>query len=388
MLIEEEKLKKLNILINEIDKEVLKDPKKIKSLLRKSKGLMEILNDIFEIYDIDKTLDFDDKKYIDSLPENVQILLKAYLQLKNYSIISEDELKNIDEELNGEQIDIFENIKLDDYIQVYIKEASSYPLLSSLEEKDIFTKYLLEEDPVKKQKIKDRIITANLLLVVSIAKHYVGRGVDFLDLIQEGNKGLIYCVDKFDITKGYKFSTYATWWIRQAIARAIADQARTIRIPVHMVEFINKIERRKKELAVELNREPTDKEIAEDLNIPMEKLISIRKYSQEIISLDVPVGEDEDTRLGDFVPSESNSVEDDVYSKELKDAIIEQLDTLNEREKNILKLRFGLEDGINRTLDEIGKDYHVTRERVRQIEARALYKLRLKSRSSRLKDFL
>ena len=277
-----------------------------------------------------------------------------------------------------------EGVNIDDPVKVYLKEIGRVPLLSSEEEIEL-AKRMLEGD----EKAKKRLAEANLRLVVSIAKRYVGRGMMFLDLIQEGNLGLIKAVEKFDYTKGYKFSTYATWWIRQAITRAIADQARTIRIPVHMVETINKVIRVSRQLLQELGHDPTPEEIAKEMDMPVDRVREILKIAQEPVSLETPIGEEEDSHLGDFIPDEDASEPAEAASFTLlKEQLIEVLATLTPREEKVLKLRFGIEDGRTRTLEEVGKEFNVTRERIRQIEAKALRKLRHPSRSKKLKDFL
>jgi len=275
-------------------------------------------------------------------------------------------------------------ISVDDPVRMYLKEIGKVSLLSGDEEIDLAKKMELGDEEAKA-----KLCEANLRLVVSIAKRYVGRGMLFLDLIQEGNLGLIKAVDKFDWRKGYKFSTYATWWIRQAITRSIADQARTIRIPVHMVETINKLIRISRQLLQEFGREPTPEEIAEEMDISVEKVREILKIAQEPVSLETPIGEEEDSHLGDFIPDEDvpAPAEAAAFSM-LKEQLIEVLDTLTDREQKVLKLRFGLEDGRARTLEEVGKRFDVTRERIRQIEAKALRKLRHPSRSKKLKDYL
>ncbi|MBR0104257.1 MAG: RNA polymerase sigma factor RpoD [Firmicutes bacterium] len=277
-----------------------------------------------------------------------------------------------------------EGINLDDPVRMYLKEIGKVALLSSEEEVELAKRMEAGDEEAKK-----RLAEANLRLVVSIAKRYVGRGMLFLDLIQEGNLGLIKAVEKFDYRKGYKFSTYATWWIRQAITRAIADQARTIRIPVHMVETINKLIRISRQLLQELGREPTAEELSVEMGMPIEKVREIIKVAQEPVSLETPIGEEEDSHLGDFIP------DDDILAPSeaaaftlLKEQLIDVLDTLTDREKQVLILRFGLYDGRARTLEEVGKEFHVTRERIRQIEAKALRKLRHPSRSKKLKDYL
>lgn len=275
-------------------------------------------------------------------------------------------------------------IKISDPVRMYLKEIGRVPLLSADEEVEL-SKRIEEGD----EDAKRRLAEANLRLVVSIARRYAGRGMQFLDLIQEGNMGLIKAVEKFDYSKGFKFSTYATWWIRQAITRSIADQARTIRIPVHMVETINKLVRVSRQLLQELGREPTPEEIAKEMDITPDKVREIQKVSQEPVSLETPVGEESDSNLGDFIEDQDALAPADAAAFELlKEQLEEVLDTLTEREENVLRLRFGLEDGRTRTLEEVGQVFGVTRERIRQIEAKALRKLRHPSRSKRLKDFL
>ena len=279
---------------------------------------------------------------------------------------------------------ISKTVAVDDPVRMYLKEIGKVPLLSAEEEVEL-AKRMDQGDEWAKQKLCE----ANLRLVVSIAKKYVGRGMLFLDLIQEGNLGLIKAVDKFDYTKGYKFSTYATWWIRQAITRSIADQARTIRIPVHMVETINKLIRVSRQLLQENGREPTPDEIAEEMGITVEKVREILKIAQEPVSLETPIGEEEDSHLGDFIPDEDAPAPAEAAAfSMLKEQLVEVLNTLTEREQKVLKLRFGLEDGRARTLEEVGKEFDVTRERIRQIEAKALRKLRHPTRSKKLKDYL
>ena len=291
-----------------------------------------------------------------------------------------------DEEMDMENIDLSvpDGVGIEDPVRMYLKEIGKVPLLSADEEIELAKKMELGDEEAKK-----RLAEANLRLVVSIAKRYVGRGMLFLDLIQEGNLGLIKAVEKFDYRKGYKFSTYATWWIRQAITRAIADQARTIRIPVHMVETINKLIRVSRQLLQELGREPTPEEIAKEMNMPEERVREILKISQEPVSLETPIGEEEDSHLGDFIQDDNVPVPADAAAFTLlKEQLVEVLDTLTDREQKVLRLRFGLDDGRARTLEEVGKEFNVTRERIRQIEAKALRKLRHPSRSRKLKDFL
>lgn len=301
--------------------------------------------------------------------------------------VEEDETpKDKDEEEKEIKVDLSvpKGINIDDPVRMYLKEIGKVPLLTGPEEIDL-AKRMEEGDEYAKKKLCE----ANLRLVVSIAKRYVGRGMLFLDLIQEGNLGLIKAVEKFDWRKGYKFSTYATWWIRQAITRAIADQARTIRIPVHMVETINKLIRVSRQLLQELGREPKPEEIAEEMDMTVEKVREILKIAQEPVSLETPIGEEEDSHLGDFIPDHDAPAPADAAAfSMLKEQLIEVLDTLTPREQKVLKLRFGLEDGRARTLEEVGKRFEVTRERIRQIEAKALRKLKHPSRSKKLKDYL
>ena len=295
-----------------------------------------------------------------------------------------EELEEVTEEEMNETEAMADTFSTDDPVRMYLKEIGKVPLLTPEEEQDL-AKRMAEGD----EEAKRRMAEANLRLVVSIAKRYVGRGMLFLDLIQEGNLGLIKAVEKFDYTKGYKFSTYATWWIRQAITRAIADQARTIRIPVHMVETINKVIRVSRQLLQELGHDPSAEEIAAEMNMPVDKVRDILKIAQEPVSLETPIGEEEDSHLGDFIPDEDASEPSEAASFSLlKEQLMEVLDTLTPREKKVLELRFGIVDGRTRTLEEVGKEFNVTRERIRQIEAKALRKLRHPSRSKKLRDFL
>ena len=301
-------------------------------------------------------------------------------------IPDEEILLSEEDEVDMENIDLSvpDGISIEDPVRMYLKEIGKVPLLSAEEEIELAQRMEDGDEDAKK-----RLAEANLRLVVSIAKRYVGRGMLFLDLIQEGNLGLIKAVKKFDYLKGYKFSTYATWWIRQAITRAIADQARTIRIPVHMVETINKLIRVSRQLLQELGREPTPEEIAEEMNMPVERVREILKISQEPVSLETPIGEEEDSHLGDFIQDDNVPVPADAAAFSLlKEQLNEVLGTLTEREQKVLRLRFGLDDGRARTLEEVGKEFNVTRERIRQIEAKALRKLRHPSRSRKLKDYL
>mgnify|MGYP000059711208 CR=1 FL=1 len=296
-----------------------------------------------------------------------------------------DDDEDLDDPIEDEtEIAVPDGVSIEDPVRMYLKEIGKVPLLSADEEIKLAQR-MEEGDEAAKKKLAE----ANLRLVVSIAKRYVGRGMLFLDLIQEGNLGLIKAVEKFDYRKGYKFSTYATWWIRQAITRAIADQARTIRIPVHMVETINKLIRISRQLLQELGREPTAEELAVEMQMPEEKVREIMKIAQEPVSLETPIGEEEDSHLGDFIPDDDIPAPAEAAAFTLlKEQLIEVLDTLTEREEKVLRLRFGLDDGRARTLEEVGKEFNVTRERIRQIEAKALRKLRHPSRSKKLKDYL
>ena len=301
-------------------------------------------------------------------------------------IPDEEPLLSDEDEVDMENLDLSipDGISIEDPVRMYLKEIGKVPLLSAEEEIEL-AKRMENGD----QEAKKRLAEANLRLVVSIAKRYVGRGMLFLDLIQEGNLGLIKAVEKFDYRKGYKFSTYATWWIRQAITRAIADQARTIRIPVHMVETINKLIRVSRQLLQELGREPTPEEISEEMGMPVDRVREILKISQEPVSLETPIGEEEDRHLGDFIQDDNVPVPAEAASFTLlREQLVEVLGTLTEREQKVLRLRFGLDDGRARTLEEVGKEFNVTRERIRQIEAKALRKLRHPSRSRKLKDYL
>ena len=379
---------------DEAAKEELSEEKKqglIKELVDKSKASKNRLT-YTTIADVLESADFD-KNQIDDMNE--------LLMSKGIEIISESEPDDFDimleEDLTEDPDVIIEEateidleasipkgIAVDDPVRMYLKEIGKVPLLTADEEIEL-AKRMEEGD----EDAKKRLCEANLRLVVSIAKRYVGRGMLFLDLIQEGNLGLIKAVDKFDYTKGYKFSTYATWWIRQAITRSIADQARTIRIPVHMVETINKLIRVSRQLLQTYGREPTPEEIAQEMGLPVDKVREIQKIAQEPVSLETPIGEEEDSHLGDFIPDEDvpAPAEAAAFSM-LKEQLLEVLDTLTEREQKVLKLRFGLEDGRARTLEEVGREFEVTRERIRQIEAKALRKLRHPSRSKKLKDYL
>ena len=368
----------------------------------KKKGVLTFkeISDAFE--DIEVTPEEIERLYDIFEEESIELVEDLDKELEEIEV-SKEEL---------EDLSVPEGINIDDHVKMYLKEIGKVNLLTPEEELSLAkrmadgetAKEQLEEigeeidEDTKKQidlliadgeKAKKSLAEANLRLVVSIAKRYVGRGMLFLDLIQEGNLGLIKAVDKFDYTKGYKFSTYATWWIRQAITRAIADQARTIRIPVHMVETINKLVRVSRQLVQELGREPTPEELAKELNMPVDKVREISKISQEPVSLETPIGEEEDSHLGDFIPDEDAPAPSEAASFVLlKEQLGAVLETLSEREAKVLRLRFGLDDGRARTLEEVGKEFDVTRERIRQIEAKALRKLRHPSRSKKLKDFL
>ena len=358
---------------------------KIKELLnmaKKKKNVLEYqeISDFFadmplEEEHMEKVLEYLDQNNVD------------VLRITDDDDVDDEEIILTDEdEVDVENIDLSvpEGVSIEDPVRMYLKEIGKVPLLSAEEEIELAQR--MEEGD---QEAKKRLAEANLRLVVSIAKRYVGRGMLFLDLIQEGNLGLIKAVEKFDYRKGYKFSTYATWWIRQAITRAIADQARTIRIPVHMVETINKLIRVSRQLLQELGREPTPEEIAEEMNMPVDRVREILKISQEPVSLETPIGEEEDSHLGDFIQDDNVPVPSDAAAFTLlKEQLVEVLGTLTEREQKVLRLRFGLDDGRARTLEEVGKEFNVTRERIRQIEAKALRKLRHPSRSRKLKDYL
>ena len=327
---------------------------------------------------------------------DVEAMEKLYEELESNGIevVDDDPIDPADagllHEEGGEEYDDALNtdgIAIDDPVKVYLKEIGRVPLLTPEEEIDLALK--IQAGGPDGEKAKQRLSEANLRLVVSIAKRYVGRGMQFLDLIQEGNLGLIKAVEKFDHTKGFKFSTYATWWIRQAITRAIADQARTIRIPVHMVETINKVKKVSSQLLHEMGHDPSAEEIAERLDMPVDKVREIMRVAQEPVSLETPIGEEEDSHLGDFIPDDDAPIPAEAASQTLlKEQLADVLKTLTPREEKVLRLRFGLEDGRPRTLEEVGKEFNVTRERIRQIEAKALRKLRHPSRAKRLRDYL
>lgn len=356
--------------------------KELLSLAKKKKNMLEYqeISDFFA----DMQLDSDKfEKILDFLEaNNIDVLRITDDDADDDILLEVDD----DDEIEVEKIDLSvpDGVSIEDPVRMYLKEIGKVPLLSAEEEIELAKRMELGDQEAKK-----RLAEANLRLVVSIAKRYVGRGMLFLDLIQEGNLGLIKAVEKFDYRKGYKFSTYATWWIRQAITRAIADQARTIRIPVHMVETINKLIRVQRQLLQEKGREPYPEEIAEKMNLPVERVREIQKISQEPVSLETPIGEEEDSHLGDFIQDDNVPVPAEAAAQTLlKEQLDEVLDTLTEREQKVLRLRFGMNDGRARTLEEVGKEFDVTRERIRQIEAKALRKLRHPSRSRKLRDYL
>ena len=337
-----------------------------------------------------KLTSHDINKFLEDVSFDIEQVEKLYETLDTNNIDVIDLVDEDEEILTEKNVEKFEKslsaegVSIDDPVKVYLKEIGSFPLLS-LDEEITLAEKILQNDEYAKKKLAE----ANLRLVVSIAKRYVGRGMLFLDLIQEGNLGLIKAVEKFDHTKGFKFSTYATWWIRQAITRAIADQARTIRIPVHMVETINKVKKVQSQLLHKNGQEPSVEDLAEELDMPQEKVREILKVAQEPISLESPIGEEEDSHLGDFIPDSDAPIPEEAATHALlKEQLGEVLATLTPREAKVLSLRFGIEDGRPRTLEEVGKEFNVTRERIRQIEAKALRKLRHPSRNKKLKDFL
>jgi len=351
--------------IESITEQLLKDGKKDGNLS------YDEIGDAFEKFQIDS--------------DDIDELYKTF-EKEGINLVDKKDLKDDDDEVDvtKEDLSVPKGVTVDDPVRMYLKEIGKISLLTAEEEVEIAKRMEAGDESAKKE-----LAEANLRLVVSIAKRYVGRGMSFLDLIQEGNLGLMKAVDKFDYTKGFKFSTYATWWIRQAITRAIADQARTIRIPVHMVETINKLVRVQRQLVQDLGRDPLPEEIAAEMNLDVERVREIQKIAQEPVSLETPIGEEEDSHLGDFIPDdEILSPQDAATFTLLKEQLNSVLETLTEREKKVLTLRFGLDDGRARTLEEVGKEFDVTRERIRQIEAKALRKLRHPSRSKKLKDYL
>ena len=374
----EEKLESKEEKREEKDEEQIKN-EKVNKILKKAKEQGKITYG-----DLAKELD-------DANPDQIDKVFDAFEEMGvslNDDLDEEpdiDDLKEVEDLKLDEITDTsYEGINVDDPVRMYLREIGRIPLLTFDQELDL-AKRILDGDEEAKQKLAE----SNLRLVVSIAKKYVGRGMLFLDLIQEGNMGLIKAVEKFDYTKGFKFSTYATWWIRQAITRAIADQARTIRIPVHMVETINKLIRTSRHLLQQLGREPTPEEIAGEMEIPVEKVMEIQKIAQDPVSLETPIGEEDDSHLGDFIQDEdSPAPQDSAAYTMLKEQLEEVMNTLTPREAKVLKLRFGLEDGKARTLEEVGREFDVTRERIRQIEAKALRKLRHPSRSKKLRDYM
>lgn len=352
----------------------------LSQLVRKNEDAIhfEEINDFFKPTQINEDMYDSVMKFLEK--NNIDVIVNEEVTEDDFDEDVEDE----DVDLEKIDLSIPENIQMDDPVRMYLKEIGKIKLLTSEEEVEL-AKRIEQGDEEAKQELAN----ANLRLVVSIAKRYVGRGMQFLDLIQEGNLGLIKAVEKFDYHKGYKFSTYATWWIRQAITRAIADQARTIRIPVHMVETINKMTRISRDLLQKYGREPKPAEIAKEMGISEAKVLEIQKIAQEPVSLETPIGEEEDSHLGDFVPDDKEkSPQEEVSRKMLRETVNEVLGELTEREAKVLSLRFGLEDGRQRTLEEVGKEFDVTRERIRQIEAKAIRKLKHPSRSKKLKDFL
>ena len=370
-----------------MEENIAKFEEKLKELValgKKKKSILEVqeINDFFSDMDLES--------------EQMEKIFE-YLEANNIDVLrisgdDDDDIDDVDlliseeDDVDVEKIDLSvpDGISIEDPVRMYLKEIGKVPLLTAEEEVELARRMADGDEDAKK-----RLAEANLRLVVSIAKRYVGRGMLFLDLIQEGNLGLIKAVEKFDFRKGFKFSTYATWWIRQAITRAIADQARTIRIPVHMVETINKLIRVSRQLLQELGREPTPEEIAAELDMPVERVREILKISQEPVSLETPIGEEEDSHLGDFIQDDNVPVPAEAAAQTLlKEQLDEVLSTLTEREQKVLRLRFGMNDGRARTLEEVGKEFDVTRERIRQIEAKALRKLRHPSRSRKLRDYL
>lgn len=354
--------------IESVTEQLLKDGKKDGNLS------YDKIGDAFEKFQIDS----------DDIDELYKTFEKEGINLVDKKDLKEDEDDVDDVDVTKEDLSVPKGVTVDDPVRMYLKEIGKISLLTADEEVEIAKRMEAGDELAKKE-----LAEANLRLVVSIAKRYVGRGMSFLDLIQEGNLGLMKAVDKFDYTKGFKFSTYATWWIRQAITRAIADQARTIRIPVHMVETINKLVRVQRQLVQDLGRDPLPEEIAAEMNLDVDRVREIQKIAQEPVSLETPIGEEEDSHLGDFIPDdEILSPQDAATFTLLKEQLNTVLETLTDREKKVLILRFGLDDGRARTLEEVGKEFDVTRERIRQIEAKALRKLRHPSRSKKLKDYL
>ncbi len=367
-----------------MDENIVKLNEKMKQLLataRKKQNVLEQSEIVAALSDVDFDADKVDHiyKYLEN--NGVDII---YPVVESDIDLDDADLSETDFDLENLDLSIPEGISLDDPVRMYLKEIGKVPLLSNQEEQELAERINAGDEAAKK-----KLAESNLRLVVSIAKRYTGRGMMFLDLIQEGNIGLLKAVEKFDYSKGFKFSTYATWWIRQAITRAIADQSRTIRIPVHMVETINKLVRIQRKLLQELGREPSPEEIAEEMDLPVDRVREIMKISQEPVSLETPIGEEDDSHLGDFIQDDNALAPADAAAFTLlKEELNAVLATLTERERKVLSLRFGLEDGHAKTLEEVGKEFNVTRERIRQIEAKALRKLRHPNKSKRLKDFM
>ncbi len=358
---------------------------KLLELARKKKNVLE-QKEIIDFFH-GEILSPEQLDQIDEYLENNKVDVLAPdedLEMEPELFMEEEELEEEDIDVDHLELSMPEGVNIEDPVRMYLKEIGKVPLLTPEEEIDLAKRMEMGDESAKK-----RLAEANLRLVVSIAKRYVGRGMQFLDLIQEGNLGLIKAVEKYDYSKGFKFSTYATWWIRQAITRSIADQARTIRIPVHMVETINRLIRTSRQLLQELGREPLPEELAKKLDMPVDRVREIMKISQDPVSLETPIGEEEDSHLGDFIQDEHVQIPVDAATYTLlHEQLMEVLDTLTDREQKVLRLRFGLDDGRPRTLEEVGREFNVTRERIRQIEAKALRKLRHPSRSRKLKDYL
>lgn len=386
MVIDEIQIKKLEEVLTEIPSNVFKSNEKIKQIILKSSKLNELLNDIYLKYSDDKLISEEDLNYIDSLKnDDISKLLHAYMDLNQYKVFDQEQMDIL--EINDELLSNL-NLNVNDLMGMYLKEIGRYSTFTPEEERKIFKKYSQDRD----EKTRNIIIEHNLKLVVSIAKHYVGRGLDILDLIQEGSIGLITAIDRFDVDKGFKFSTYSTWWIKQSIDRAVSDQAKTIRLPVHMVEKLNRIKRIQKHFIKEFNREPSIDELTDITGLNKEEIANILKVGQDSVSLDQPIGEEEHgevTTIMDFIPAENeDGPENQVIKLQLKKDINEVIDTLEtQKEKDVLILRFGLNGNEPHTLEEVGQIYGVTRERIRQIEAKALKKLRYKSRAIKLKDY-
>ena len=360
------------------------DEKELETLIKKSQKIQIILAEIFKLYESDKVVEIE---LINQVKDKLLVkIMKKYLEMNDFDLLDETNFKDINEYDDIEEEEVFFDSYTEDAVKNYLSDIGKVPLLTEQEEIELFKR--LEAGDLS---ARQRILDSNLRLVVSISKKYVGRGMEFLDLIQEGNLGLIKAVEKFDVSKGYKFSTYATWWIRQAVSRSIADSARTIRIPVHMVESINKVRKQSNAFYNQFLRKPSVEELVKLTGLAEETIKKCLYYDQNMISLDTPVGEEEHGTVNtiiDFIADDENNVEESTFSICLKNAIVEVMADLTERERNIIKLRFGLDDNIPRTLEEVGQVYGVTRERIRQIEAKALRKLRHPARSRKLKDFM